>query len=111
MSRADARSEEAQAYRRWYKRATWARLRLWRLNIEPLCRMCADEGETTPADTVDHVEPHKGDWSLFIDPDNTQSLCARCHSERKQRQEIHGYDDALGADGWPIDPAHPANRG
>ncbi len=106
----DARSETAQAWRAWYKLAVWTRLRGLALANEPLCRMCAADAVATVADTVDHVEPHKGQWALFIDPENLQSLCASCHSSRKQRQERRGYDNGLGPDGWPIDPEHPANK-
>lgn len=104
------RSEEAQGWRVWYKLAIWRNLRRLILDREPMCRMCASEGQARPADTVDHVQPHKGEWALFIDPDNLQALCGPCHSSRKQRQEARGYDDALGHDGWPIDPQHPVNR-
>ena len=43
-----------------YDTARWRRVRAYQLQIEPLCRMCAEQGRTTPANVVDHVEPHRG---------------------------------------------------
>ncbi|MEJ1161428.1 hypothetical protein [Prosthecomicrobium sp. N25] len=64
----------------------------------------------TAARIVDHVEPHKGDpIAFYCSP--LQSLCDPCHSRTKQGIERRGYDTTPGLDGWPIDPAHPANRG
>ena len=94
----------------FYKKAQWEKLRLWQLRHEPLCRYCYAEGIVTPATVCDHVEPHKGDSGRFFDTGNIQSLCKRCHDSRKQRIEMHGYDRAIGDDGWPVDPNHPANR-
>jgi len=36
---------------------------------------------------VDHIRDHKGDWALFTDRDNLQSLCHRCHS-RKTMEDL-----------------------
>jgi 5-methylcytosine-specific restriction endonuclease McrA len=64
----------------------WRRRRALQLREEPFCKMCADRGLTTPATTVDHVEPHRGDPNaFFLGP--LQSLCTACHSRDKQRQE------------------------
>ena len=38
------------------------------------------------ATDVDHVEDHKGNWEKFIDRDNLQSLCHRCHSRKTMRE-------------------------
>ncbi|WP_232367816.1 HNH endonuclease [Tritonibacter horizontis] len=59
---------------------------------------------------VDHVIPHRGDLGLFLDPANLQTLCPDDHDQNKQRLEARGYSQERGADGWPIDPQHPANR-
>jgi 5-methylcytosine-specific restriction enzyme A len=69
--------------------------------------MCLDQGHVTAATTVDHIKPHKGDWSLFSDPANLQSLCPSHHSSTKQREEAVGH--AIGCDdaGLPLDPDHP----
>ena len=45
-----------------------------------ICRECGREaGESAH---VDHVEPHRGRWSLFIDERNLQVLCASCHGKK-----------------------------
>ena len=75
------RSEEAQAWRRWYSLPVWTDdLRPAQLLREPWCRECARHGVRTRATVVDHVTPHRGDWQMFIDPANHQSLCERCHN-------------------------------
>lgn len=56
----------------------------------PLCVMCKAEGRVTAATVVDHIKPHRGDMLLFWNRDNWQSLCATCHSARKQRLERSG---------------------
>ena len=58
---------------------------------------------------ADHVMPHKGNVNLFF-VGALQSLCAKCHNSVKQADERRGYSNAFGADGYPIDPRHPANR-
>lgn len=73
--------------------------------------MCAKVGVDRAAEVVDHIVPHKGDLSLFWNQENWQSLCEPHHNRDKARLEIRGYSDRLGDDGWPIDPAHPANGG
>ena len=100
---------DARPWRAWYQTAAWRDLRRARLKAEPVCRSCEALGRSTLARVVDHVRPHKGDRALFFALDNTQSLCAACHDAGKQRAERAGYSAAAGADGWPVDPAHPAN--
>lgn len=94
----------------WYKSALWLSRRAGQLRLEPLCRSCLERGVVTPAEIADHVIPHEGDWSSFA-LGRLQSLCGRCHSGPKQAVEVRGYDKAVGDDGWPLDPRHPANRG
>ena len=49
-----------------YKSPIWKSIRRHRLHEEPQCRECAIEGRTVPASHVDHIEPHRGEWSLFM---------------------------------------------
>jgi len=73
---------------------------------EPLCRRCQTLGLITPADEIDHIVPvHAGGSNRR---DNLQPLCHECHVA-KTNADARGYDDAIGPDGWPIDPRHPAN--
>ena len=93
-----------------YSTARWRRLRSQQLAKDPLCRFCLDVGRETAATVVDHIEQHKNCLESFYDPDNLQSLCKKCHDNSKQLQEIHGYSQAAGEDGLPIDPKHPWNQ-
>ena len=77
------RSPEAAAWRRWYSRKAWTDdLRPGQLLREPFCRECAKRGVRTWATDVDHIRDHKGDWTLFTDRLNLQSLCHACHSRK-----------------------------
>lgn len=96
--------------RRWYDTTRWRRAAKAFLTQNPLCIMCLTAGRVTPANTVDHVIPHKGDYDLFWNQENWSPLCAACHSAQKQTQELHGYTQAAGLDGQPIDKNHPWNR-
>ena len=58
---------------------------------------------------VDHIRPHEGNQELMWDMDNLQSLCASCHSGVKRVKDLHGYSQAVGVDGMPIDKEHPWN--
>lgn len=67
---------------------TWERLRKMHLNANPYCVMCKDrDGRDVPADTVDHRITIEERPDLRLDQDNLQSLCAPCHSSRKQRED------------------------
>lgn len=109
-----------------YRTASWRRARAKHLAQEPFCRLCAAagilndgslsvSGEMQPDPrrrflVVDHVVPHRGDVVRFWDASNWQTLCPDHHDITKQRDEGRGFSNARGFDGWPIDPAHPANR-
>lgn len=93
-----------------YKTGRWKRRARAQMQAEPLCRMCLGRGETKAARVADHIIPHRGDDRLFWEGD-LQSLCDSCHSRLKQREEIHGFNEILDADGWPTDPRHLANQG
>lgn len=107
--RPDYRSAEAAQYRTWYKGRAWQAIRRQQLTTEPLCRMCQAEGRVTAATVCDHVEPHRGNWDRFIGGP-FQSLCKPHHDGAKQSEEHHGFSTSVGADGWPTDSRHPANR-
>ena len=82
------RSPEAAAWRRWYSLKIWTEdLRSGQLLREPFCRACAARGIRTPATDVDHIRDHKGDWELFTDRSNLQSLCHSCHSRKTMTEQ------------------------
>lgn len=55
----------------------WEKASAAYLQKHPACVMCKG-----PANTVDHIVPHKGDKTLFWDADNWQPMCPRCHSRK-----------------------------
>lgn len=81
----DRRSVEAQAWRWMYGTDVWERLRGDQLLAEPFCRECGRRGVRRYATDVDHVRDHKGDWTVFTDPGNLESLCHSCHSRKTAR--------------------------
>lgn len=95
--------------KRYYNTPEWQTLRTKQLFKAPLCAFCHSEGRVYPADTVDHIRPHKGDYGLFFDENNLQSLCRHHHDSEKQQIEKRGYSTRIGADGWPVSNKHPVN--
>ena len=73
-----------------YNTGRWKVKRRKQLDREPLCRECAKNGKISEAVEVDHIKPHKGDWALFWDDANLQSLCHKCHS-RKTAGEMGAF--------------------
>lgn len=67
----------------------WDKARATYLRSHPLCVWKDDGGRPCgkPATVVDHIQPHRGDQSLFWDESNWQPLCVSCHSSLKQRKE------------------------
>ena len=82
------RSARAASWRWMYGSAAWGALRAGRLVMAPFCRACAARGLRVRATDVDHIRDHKGDWDVFTDRNNLQSLCHSCHS-RKTAKEMH----------------------
>lgn len=74
-------------------------------------RLCTGRGKDADAPVADHVVPHRGNRSLFLDPANLQCLCKACHDRKTAGDERRGYATAVGLDGMPLDPKHPALRG
>lgn len=107
--RIDYRSAEAAAYRRLYNLAGWKKRRVEQLTRDPLCGYCLAAGMTTEATIADHVIPHRGDPDLFWFGE-LQSLCKLHHDSTKAREESGGWDSMADLSGYPVDPAHPANK-
>ncbi len=75
-------------YHGWYNLPIWTqRLRPAQLLREPFCRECARQGKRTRATVVDHIVPHRGDWALFVDAGNHQSLCKYHHDQKTAREQ------------------------
>lgn len=88
-----------------YNTTRWRKIRHAQLASHPLCQMCMDVGRVTPANTADHVTPHKGDDGLFWRGE-LASLCHTCHSSHKQKQEKSGTLPGASINGAPLDPKH-----
>ena len=89
-----AARRESAAWHSWYSLAVWTDdLRPGQLLREPFCRKCAQRGLRTPATDVDHIRDHKGDWTVFTDRGNLQSLCHSCHSRKTMRERQKNKQD------------------
>lgn len=84
-------------YHGWYLLPIWTDdLRPAQLLREPFCRECArqyppnDPRSRTRAMVVDHIRPFRGDWALFVDPANHQSLCKYHHDQKTAREQAEG---------------------
>jgi 5-methylcytosine-specific restriction enzyme A len=86
-----------------YGTSRWQRMRKAQLTAEPLCAFCLQTEDVTPATVADHVKAHKGDLSLFYDPNNLQSLCKPHHDGAKQRIDRGFKAVEIGVDGYPIE--------
>jgi 5-methylcytosine-specific restriction enzyme A len=97
--------------RRLYDTREWRKMRARQLAEHPLCAMCERMGRITAATIADHIIPHNNNHKLFFDNNNLQSLCSTCHSGIKRMADIHGYSQACGVDGIPVDLNHPWLKG
>ena len=105
------RSEAAKTRRHLYKRAAWRAIKDRHKIENPICHLCEAEGKAVIANVVNHRVAHKGDEGLFFDFANTEHICKPHHDGYIAQQERGGYAGACGLDGFPTDPAHPANKG
>ncbi|MGV2107527.1 HNH endonuclease [Agrobacterium vitis] len=105
----DQRSDEAKGWRSWYYTTRWRAIRSLQLKREPYCRMCRQQGKLKKGFICDHIERHSGNAEKFWNGP-FQTLCKKHHDATKQREEHRGFSTAMGANGWPTDPRHPANR-
>jgi 5-methylcytosine-specific restriction endonuclease McrA len=84
----------------------WRKARATYLTKHPLCTMCEAQGRVTAATVVDHIIPHKKDWTLFWDSANWQPLCKQHHDSTKQRLEKSGTVVGCDINGLPVDRNH-----
>ncbi|WP_325175849.1 HNH endonuclease [Paenibacillus profundus] len=70
----------------------WRKYREQYLDKHPLCVCdeCKRREVPLPADVVDHIQPHKGDYKLFWAPANHQPMNKRCH-DKKTATEDGGF--------------------
>ena len=60
----------------------WRKLRRMHLRRNPLCIDCLSDGITKEGQEVHHIIDHKGNRTLFFDPDNLATLCKSHHSQK-----------------------------
>jgi 5-methylcytosine-specific restriction protein A len=90
--------------RRWRRRARLEKA------ANPVCKRCEQAGIIVPAEVSHHLEDHGGNaLKFFAGP--VMSLCRRCHELTHNRGDRRNFSLAIGADGFPIDPAHEFYRG
>jgi len=67
--------------------AMWRKASAAFLAANPLCRICKEQGKVVLAKEVDHIIPHKGDYDLFWDESNWQTLCKMHHSQKTAKED------------------------
>ena len=74
---------------------------------------CASDARTTRSSLQPTGQPshHLGDWDLFIDANNHESVCTEHHDGLIRREEARGYKIGSDVNGRPLAPDHPWNRG
>lgn len=80
---------QEEPWRVLYQSQRWRRLRRTFLSEQPLCRHCEAQGRLVLAAVVDHIQPHRGDLSLFWDRSNWQGLCVSCHGTKTAHETWH----------------------
>ena len=68
--------------------AEWRKLRVMHLAAHPLC-VHFDECHNV-ATVCHHKIDHKGDYTLFMDTNNLESLCRDCHNKKTGERYIFG---------------------
>ena len=63
----------------FYNTKAWQRLRVWKLNKDPLCEECLLQDRTTPAVDVHHMLPVEKYPQYALESRFLMSLCKTCH--------------------------------
>ncbi len=79
INRRNRGSAHERGYTKRWRRAT----RRW-LSEHPFCVDC---DPPRFASVVDHIIPHRGDYNLFWDMDNWQSMCKTHHDAKTRKGE------------------------
>lgn len=107
--RYDAKRRATKPSRAWYKSKAWAARKRQQRKEQPLCELCLAKGIERLMSIVDHHPRHGEDYEQFF-RGPIRSLCKPCHDGEVQSDEAMGYDQSIGADGWPVSADHPFNR-
>ena len=99
-----------------YSTQRWQRFRRMKLQRNPLCEYCLNEGQLTPAVAVDHIDRITKGGDPFPSLDRVMSCCASCHNRKTRIVEQQGKPltpkgiRGCDAHGNPLDPNHPWYR-
>jgi 5-methylcytosine-specific restriction enzyme A len=86
-------AEGRKARKKLYNSTAWQRCRALALRRSPLCPRCAENGFTTPATDVHHIQDLAEGGAPF-DLDNLETLCHEHHSMvTRWRQNQRKQDD------------------
>jgi 5-methylcytosine-specific restriction protein A len=78
------KDRESDPWRGWIHSARYRQaIAIYKADY-PLCKRCLDAGRVTPVYIVHHIVEHKGDWDMFWDQSNWESICNKHH------EAIHG---------------------
>jgi hypothetical protein len=95
----------SKAYRRFRESDVWKRLSAAHLEAHPTCERC---NIATATRCRHKVWCHEDEWEQHS-PGNVESVCDACAASAAA-QDHRAYSRAVDADGYPIDPRHPALR-
>ena len=73
----------------------WKMLRQWKLQQNPLCEICKEQGLYVSAVDIHHIVPVESARtltemeSLTFSPTNLQALCISCHAKLHREAQSH----------------------
>ncbi|MGA2315393.1 MAG: HNH endonuclease [Thermodesulfobacteriota bacterium] len=73
--------------KRFYDSARWKKAKRMKLNRNPLCELCEQEGVTRPADLVHHLLPVDKNSDRNLDLMYLVSLCHEHHNRVETERE------------------------
>lgn len=106
----DAKRRAEKPSRLWYKSKAWKARKAQQRAEHPTCCLCERDGIVRLMAIADHHPRHNEDYRQFFEGP-LRSLCKQHHDSEAQADEARGFSTEIGADGWPIDEAHPSNSG
>lgn len=108
VKQAVRRYDEKKPYAHMYNSPQWKGprgLRLFILRRDPVCKECHRQMSSV----ADHVKDHRGDWKLFLDPNNVRGVCKPCHD--RKTGSMHGGGDRKPIAPPPVENGVVANQG
>lgn len=66
---------------KFYQSKEWRSFREQYLIVHPLCKICTEQGRTTEATVLDHVQPINQGGAVWADY-NLQGLCKSCNAKK-----------------------------